>query len=82
MNPKEREENLKIMRQIKNADLADLRLRKDHAGWVDANNDLKAREKNDPWFRVNDEIREAYQMGETDKAEELKVLAEKIKPIS
>jgi len=78
MNPKEREENLKIMRQIKNADLADLRLRKDHAGWVDANNDLKAREKNDPWFRVNDEIREAYQMGETDKAEEFKVLAEKM----
>ncbi len=77
LTPKEREENLKIMRQIKNNDLADLRLRKDHAGWVDANNDLKTREKNDPWFRVNDSIREAYMLGEMDKVEELKVLAEK-----
>lgn len=78
MSQKEREENLKIMRQIKNNDLADLRLRKDHAGWVDANNDLKARTKADPWYRVNDEIRDAYQLGEMDEAEELKSLAEKL----
>lgn len=78
MSQKEREENLKIMRQIKNNDLADLRLRKDHAGWVDANNDLKARTKADPWYRVNDKIRDAYQLGEMDEAEELKSLAEKL----
>ncbi len=78
MNPKEREENLKIMRQIKNSDLADLRLRKDHAGWVDANTDLKSRTKADPWFRVNDKIRDAYQMGESEKVEEYKKLAEEL----
>ena len=46
-------------------------------GWADANNDLKATEKNDPWFRVNDSIQEAYMLGEMDKVEELKVLATK-----
>lgn len=78
MSQVEREENLKIMRQIKNSDLGDLRLRKDHAGWVDANTDLKSRTKADPWFRVNDLIRDAYQMGDEEKLEELKALAEKL----
>ena len=44
-------------------------------GWT--NNGLKAREKNDPWFRVNDSIQEAYMLGEMDKVEELKVFATK-----
>ncbi len=78
MSSTERAENLKIMRQIKKSDLADLRLRKDHAGWVDANNDLKARTKADPWYRVNDLIKDAYLLGEEDKVEELKDLAEKL----
>mmetsp|Transcript_9762 Transcript_9762/g.14514 ORF Transcript_9762/g.14514 Transcript_9762/m.14514 type:complete len:803 (+) Transcript_9762:353-2761(+) len=78
MSDAERAENLKIMRQIKKSDLADLRLRKDHAGWVDANNDLKARTKADPWYRVNDKIKDAYLLGNEDKVEELKVLAEKL----
>lgn len=78
MTQKEREENLKIMRQIKNSDLADLRLRKDHAGWVDANNDLKARTKADPWFRINDSIREAYMVGEMEEVERLEKLAAKL----
>ena len=78
MTEKERSENLKIMRQIKKSDLADLRLRKDHAGWVDANNDLKARTKADPWYRVNDMIKDAYLMGDDEKVEELKKLAEKL----
>ena len=78
MNQKEREENLNIMRQIKNSDLADLRLRKDHAGWVDANTDLKSRTKADPWFRVNDKIKDAYSMGEMEQVEELKKMAENL----
>lgn len=78
MTEKERGENLKIMRQIKKSDLADLRLRKDHAGWVDANNDLKARTKADPWYRVNDMIKDAYLIGDDEKVEELKKLAEKL----
>lgn len=78
MTQAQRQENLKIMRQIKNNDLADLRLRKDHAGWVDANNDLKARTKADPWFRVNSLIQEKYMLGEEEEVAKLKELAEKL----
>mmetsp|Transcript_4276 Transcript_4276/g.5553 ORF Transcript_4276/g.5553 Transcript_4276/m.5553 type:complete len:854 (+) Transcript_4276:183-2744(+) len=79
MSSTERAENLKIMRQIKKFDLADLRLRKDHAGWVDANNDLKERTKSDPWYRVNDLIKDGYLLGEdSKKMDELKAFAEKL----
>lgn len=75
MSSKERLDNLKIMRQIKNHDLSDLRLRKDHAGWVDANNDLKQRIANDPWYKVNDMIKDAYLLGDDDEVEKLKKIA-------
>jgi len=74
MSQEERRENLKIMRQIKKNDLADLRLRKDHAGWVEANNDLKRREAADVWFRLNDCVRDAYQMGNDDEVKRLTAL--------
>ncbi len=76
LSSKERLDNLKIMRQIKNHDLANLRLRKDHAGWVDANNDLKNRINLDPWYKVNDMIKDAYLLGDMTKYEELKNVAE------
>jgi len=78
MTREERKENLKIMRQIKKYDLADLRMRKDHAGWVDANSDLKKRERSDPWFGLNERCREAWQIGEMETVEELKALMEKV----
>jgi ApaG protein len=78
MSQSERGENLKILRQIKKFDLADLRLRKDHAGWVDANNDLKARIKADPWFGVNERLKDAYLLGEDDLVVELQALVEQV----
>eukprot|EP00559_Dactyliosolen_fragilissimus_P001804 CAMPEP_0184863764 /NCGR_PEP_ID=MMETSP0580-20130426/12369_1 /TAXON_ID=1118495 /ORGANISM="Dactyliosolen fragilissimus" /LENGTH=821 /DNA_ID=CAMNT_0027362277 /DNA_START=164 /DNA_END=2629 /DNA_ORIENTATION=+ len=78
MSQDEREENLKIMRQIKKNDLADLRLRKDHAGWVEANNDLKKRIKDDPWFALNDRARDAYQLGEDEKVSYIQDLMAKV----
>ena len=78
MSQSERGENLKIVRQIKKFDLADLRLRKDHAGWVDANNDLKSRMKADPWFGVNDRLKDAFLLGEDEKVEELQKLVEQV----
>jgi len=78
MSSEERSENLKIMRQIKKNDLADLRLRKDHAGWVEANNDLKRREQSDPWFKLNDRLREAVQLGEDEEAAYLNALVDKL----
>ena len=78
MSSDEREENLKAMRQIKNHDLADLRLRKDHAGWVEANNDLKKRQISDPWFGLNDRLREAYQLGDEEEIAYMTGLIKKI----
>lgn len=79
MSAEERKENLSVMRQIRKFDLPDLRMRKDHAGWVEANNDLKRRYKRDPWFGVNERLRDAIQLGEPeDKIAYLMDLAEKM----
>lgn len=79
MTAEERKENLAVMRQIRKSDLPDLRMRKDHAGWVEANNDLKRRYNRDPWFGVNERLREAVLLGEPqDKIDHLKDLAAKL----
>jgi ApaG protein len=79
MSMDERKENLTVMRQIRKSDLPDLRMRKDHAGWVEANNDLKRRYNRDPWFAVNERLREAMQLGESqDKIDALKALVTKL----
>ncbi|CAJ1952396.1 unnamed protein product [Cylindrotheca closterium] len=79
MSDDERKENLSVMRQIRKSDLPDLRMRKDHAGWVEANNDLKRRYKRDPWFMVNERLRDAIQLGDPDeKIEHLRELAKKV----
>jgi ApaG protein len=79
MTSEERKENLAVMRQIRKSDLPDLRMRKDHAGWVEANNDLKRRYDRDPWFGVNERLRDAFQLGEPqEKIDYLKDLAAKM----
>lgn len=79
MSSDERKENLSVMRQIRKSDLPDLKLRKDHAGWVEANNDLKRRYRRDPWFGINERLRDAMQLGDSDeKIEYLRNLAEKM----
>jgi len=79
MTVEERKENLAVMRQIRKSDLPDLRMRKDHAGWVEANNDLKRRYAKDPWFGVNERLRDAIQLGEPqEKIDYLKDLAAKL----
>jgi ApaG protein len=79
MTSSERQENLNIMRQIQKNDLPDLRRRKDHPGWVEANNDLKRRYAADPWFGVNERLRTAIQLGaEPKQIEYLKALSERL----
>ena len=79
MSSEERKENLQVMRQIRKSDLPDLRMRKDHAGWVEANNDLKRRYLKDPWFGINERLRDAIQLGEPDdKVQYLNDLAERL----
>merc|ERR1712086_1066487 len=51
----------------------------DHAGWVEANNDLKRRYSKDPWFGINERLRDAIQLGEPqEKIDILIALAEKL----
>jgi len=78
MTPEERKENLAVMRQIKKNDLEDLRIRKDHAGWVEANNDLKRRENADPWYGLNERMREAVMMDEQDDVTYLQSLIDSL----
>lgn len=79
MTQEERKENLTVMRQIQKNDLPDLRRRKDHPGWVEANNDLKRRFSKDPWFGINERLRNAIQLGEPDEnIQYLKNLAAKL----
>jgi ApaG protein len=79
MSVEERKENLAVMRQIRKSDLPDLRMRKDHAGWVEANNDLKRRYRRDPWFGVNERLRDASMLGEPqEKIDNLKQLSAKL----
>jgi ApaG protein len=79
MTAEERKENLTVMRQIQKNDLPDLRRRKDHPGWVEANNDLKRRIRKDPWFNINERLRNAIQLGEPEEnISKLKELAAKV----
>lgn len=79
MTQDERKENLTVMRQIQKNDLPDLRRRKDHPGWVEANNDMKRRYQKDPWFGVNERLRNAIQLGEPDEmVAKLQALATKL----
>jgi len=79
MSDEERKENLNVMRQIQKNDLPDLRMRKDHAGWVEANNDLKRRKNRDPWFGLNDRLRDAIQLDQgQEKIDYLRNLIDKL----
>lgn len=79
MSSEERAENLKVMRQIQKNDLPDLQQRRDHAGYLEASQDLKRRIAKDPWFGVNERLREAIQLGASDaEIQKLNDLMEKV----
>jgi ApaG protein len=79
MSESERAENLQVLRRIRKSDLPDLRLRKDHAGWVEANSELKRRLAADPWFGVNERLKDALLLGAPkDKIAALKALSSQV----
>jgi len=78
MTDDERAENLTIMRKIKKEDLEELRMRKDHAGWIEANAEMTRRENSDPWFALNERSREAYQLGDEEELQRLQALVKKV----
>ena len=79
MTTDERAENLKAMRQIQKNDLPDLHLRRDHAGYLEASQYLNKRMEKDPWFGLNERLREAVQYGKPEEeVAKLKALMEKV----
>lgn len=79
LSGEERTENLSVMRTIQKNDLPDLRMRKDHAGWVEANNDLKKRKSKDPWYALNERLKDAIQYDQgQEKVDHIKSLISKI----
>merc|ERR1719491_1113203 len=78
LTPSEREENLSAMRQIFKYDLADLQRRRDYAGWMESKKELKKRQRDDPWFDLNAQMKEATQIDDTKEMERLNKLIEKV----
>lgn len=79
MSAEERAENLKVMRQISKNDLPLLQDKRDHAGYMEANQDLKRRIAKDPWFGVNERLKEAIQFGKSEEEiQKLRDLMEKL----
>jgi ApaG protein len=64
MSAAERQENLTVLRRLRKSDLPDLKLRKDHAGWVEANHELQRRLASDPWFALNERLKDAIMLGQ------------------
>jgi len=78
MSPEARRENLIVMKQIFKHDLADLQRRRDYSGWVEAKKDLKKRQAADPWFALNDMLKEAVQVDEMEEAGRIQQLIEQV----
>jgi ApaG protein len=79
MTKDERVENLTQMRQLQKIDLPDLHLRRDHAGYLEAQQDFKNKSKKDPWFGLNDRLRDAIQFGKPEaEIAHIKTLMEKV----
>lgn len=74
----ERKANLEVMKQIYTQDLAVLLRRRDYAGWIEAKRELRKRQDDDPWFELNDRMKEAVQMGEDDEAAEIQTLIDQV----
>lgn len=78
LSPEQRRENLNVMTRIFKHDLADLHRRRDYVGWVEAKRDFKRRQNADPWFELNDLLKEAVQLDEKEEVERLKKIIEKV----
>jgi len=78
LSPEERTSNLEVMKQIFSNDLAVLLRGRDYAGWIEAKRDLTKRQNDDPWFGLNDRLKEAVQMGEDEEAAEIQTLINKV----
>jgi len=78
MSQSEREENLNIMRRLRNNEIPILLRARDDAGYLDANNDLTSRERSDPWYALNERLTEAVKLDKTEEIAKLRKLIDKV----
>jgi len=74
----QRKENLTVIRQIFKNDLADLQMKRDYSGWVEAKKDMKKRQAADPWYALNKKLKDAVMLDEEEDVARLGVLIDKI----
>jgi ApaG protein len=77
MTMSEREENLNIIRRLRQNDVPLLRRSGDQLAMVEAAADANAREKADPWYDLNERLGDAIKY-DTEDVEHLKVLIDKV----
>lgn len=77
MGDSEREENLNVIRRLRQNDVPSLRRAGDEFASVEAAADANAREKQDPWFDLNDRLGDAIKY-DTEDADKLRALIAKV----
>ena len=77
MTTSEREENLNVIRRLRQNDVPLLRRTGDHLAMVEAAADANAREKADPWYDLNERLGDAIKY-DTEDVEHLKMLIERV----
>mmetsp|Transcript_27461 Transcript_27461/g.49920 ORF Transcript_27461/g.49920 Transcript_27461/m.49920 type:complete len:838 (+) Transcript_27461:144-2657(+) len=77
MSDSEREENLNVIRRLRQNDVPVLRRTGDLLASAEAAADANARERKDPWFDLNERLGDAIKY-EMDDVEHLKALIEKV----
>ena len=77
MTMSEREENLNIIRRLRQNDVPLLRRTGDHLSMVEAAADANAREKADPWYDLNERLGDAIKY-DTEDVEHLKKLIDRV----
>eukprot|EP00581_Thalassiosira_minuscula_P019331 CAMPEP_0183713888 /NCGR_PEP_ID=MMETSP0737-20130205/8614_1 /TAXON_ID=385413 /ORGANISM="Thalassiosira miniscula, Strain CCMP1093" /LENGTH=833 /DNA_ID=CAMNT_0025942751 /DNA_START=75 /DNA_END=2576 /DNA_ORIENTATION=+ len=77
MTDSEREENLNVIRRLRQNDVPMLRRSGDLLAAAEAAADANAREKEDPWFDLNERLGDAIKY-ETEDPERLKMLIDKV----
>jgi len=77
MTDAEREENLNAVRRLRQKDVPALRRAGDEYGSIEAAGEANAREKQDPWFDLNDRLGDAIKY-DTEDADAVRALIERV----
>jgi len=77
LSEEEREENLNVIRRLRQTDVPTLRRANDYMAMNEAAMDASEREKSDPWYELNERLGDAIKY-DTEDVEKLKTLIDKV----